>query len=153
MEEMMNRIALVGLALAAACSGSAGVVPADGTASEKVVTTVDGPLRFDVSDFHTVGGIMWTLPQINTSRSTLFVQETRYGSLCQNEITAHADVRPGAIDLHVRYTERFTSCIAEVRALKYDATLTGLSGAYDLTIIHDENGRSDTLMQRKVTVP
>ena len=149
----MNRVALIALALGAACSGSAGVVPADGAASEKAVTTVEGPLRLEVSDFRTVGGIMWTLPQINTSRSTLVIQETRYGSLCQNEVTAHADIRPGAVDLHVRYTERFTSCVADVRALKYDATLTGLSGSYDLTIIHDENGRSDTLMQRKVTIP
>jgi len=146
----MKRVALLGLTLiCAACSDTATVVTTD--RSDRLVTT-SGPLRLTVTDFPTMGGVMWALPSVDVAPTGLMVQSTRYGSLCALAVSGDAAVRPGAVDLHIRFEERLTSCVPDIRALKYEAQISGLSGPYELTVIHDENNRADTVVRRKVTV-
>lgn len=148
----MKRVALLGLTvICAACSDTSATVLTDRDQSDRLVTTT-GPLRLTVTDFPTMAGVMWALPSVETSPSGVTVQSTRYGSLCELAVSGDASVRPGAVDLHIRFEERLTSCVADVRALKYEAQISGLSGPYDLTVIHDENNHADTVVHRKITV-
>src|SRR5581483_2450141 len=114
--------------LCAGCSGGSASAALDGvdatSVPEVVATTTNGALRFGVTDFATVPGIMWTLPQATVTDSSVVVRETRYGSLCQFDVAGSASVRPNAVDLHVRFGERLTSCVAQVRALRYQAEIT-----------------------------
>ena len=145
----MKWILTLTLALAPtlACSDSTGVRNSD------QIVTVDGALTMTVSDQPASPGILWALPNVTTSVGALTVEQTQYGSLCADDVTGHADVAPGAIALTVRFSERLTICTQDVRALTYNARLTGLAGGYDLTVIRLEGTRADTLVRQRVTVP
>jgi hypothetical protein len=150
-ERIMKRAAFISVAVVcSACSSTSTSQPSE--TSDQIVTT-SGPLRLTVTDFPTMGGVMWALPSAEVGTSSVTVQNTRYGSLCAVAVSGNAAVRPGSVVLHIRFAERLTSCVAEIRALKYEPQISGLSGPYDLTVIHDQNNRADTLVQRKITVP
>ena len=138
------------LALSAACAGS--VTNADLSRNDQLVT-VEGPLRMDVEDFATSGGILWALPSVTGSSAGIGVSNTQYGSLCRFALSGAAQVSGRAVTLRVKFNERLTSCTAEIRALRYNATISVGSGTYDVTVIHDYNNVPDTLAKRTVSVP
>lgn len=124
------------------------------TTSPDEEVTVDGPLRLAVSDAPAMMGVMYALPNVTTDRSTVIVTNTRYGSLCATAITGHADVTATTVTLRITYAERLTSCVAGVRAISYRAEVSGLTGkAYEVRVVHEENGQSNTLVTRSVTLP
>lgn len=139
------------LALSAACSSSRMTAAADTTSN--VETQIAGPLRMDVRDFPAQMGILWALPSITPSAGKVVVANTRYGSLCEWTLAGDARIEGNKIDLHVGYTQRFTSCVAQVRAVQYTATITVPAGTYDVTVIHHESAEADTLRKQTVVVP
>lgn len=143
---------LMGTAMGSVGCGSSRVVSIDASDTNRVVMETDS-LRLTVTDFPTVAGILWARPTITVSPSTVTVENTRYGSLCTLAVAGRVVTRPGALDVHISFEERLTSCAGDFRALRYDARVSGLSGPYDVTVIHDQGGRSDTVQTQKVIVP
>jgi hypothetical protein len=156
METLVKRSFAVALAAiftigVAACSVSSMTgVDSEFTASDSVVVT--GPLRFSLKDFLATPGVLWALPSITPQTGAIVVENTRYGSMCIYAVTASADVSGRRVGLHVRYSQRLTSCTAEIRAIRYQATLSLPAGSYDVAVIHEENGSTDTLRKETVTV-
>ena len=137
------------LALTAACSSSR-MTAVD---TSNVETQVAGPLRLQVRDFATQMGILWALPSIAPSPGQVVVESTRYGGLCEWALSGNAIVQGSKIDLHVGYSQRFTNCVAQVRAVQYTATITVPAGTYDVTVIHHESSEADTVRKQTVVVP
>lgn len=150
----MKRIALLAVAFCCACSGAmtARDTPLD-PASVHSETRANGVLRMDLQDYPTNPGIMFALPSVTAGDGTIDVQNTRYGSLCRFAVDGRVDASGNTLGLHVSFTERLTSCTAEIRALKYTATLTEPPGTYNLFVIHENGTRGDTLVRTTVTVP
>ena len=137
--------------LGAACSVSSMTeVDREFTASDSVVVT--GPLRFTLRDFIATPGVLWALPSITPQTGSVIIENTRYGSMCIYAVTANADISGRRVGLHVRYSQRLTSCTAEIRALRYQATISLPAGSYDVVVVHEENGSADTLRKETVTV-
>jgi predicted ATPase len=144
------------LAVAASCAGQAAtendrLIDADTPALQDSVQ-VNGSLRFAIRDFATSGGIFWALPSVTAGTQSIVVESTRYGSLCRYAVTGTSPIQGNRIELRVRFAERLTLCTADIRALSYTATVSGLSGTYAVAVIHEEGARSDTLALRTVTV-
>lgn len=125
------------------------------TANDTSVTqvTVNGPLHLDVADFATRGGVLWALPSIASTGGGIVVESTRYGSLCLFDVSGSAPSQGNKIELHVRFDERLTQCTAEIRALRYTATISEAPGTYDVTVIHYTGTSVDTLRRQTVLVP
>src|SRR4051812_22484127 len=108
----MKLLAMIALAAVAACSG--------GVTSNKV----SGPFQLEVKDFATQGGIFWALPSVTPGANSIVVENTRYGSLCQFDVAGSAQTDGNKIALRITFNERLTSCTADIRALRYTATLS-----------------------------
>jgi hypothetical protein len=137
--------------IAAASACSRGATPPD-SANEQLVTAT-GPLRLEADDYATSAGILFALPQVTTASGTIGVSSTRYGSLCRFALAGDAQVSGRTVVLRVRFNERLTLCTGEIRALRYNATITVSPGTYDVSVIHQENNEQNTLVVRTVTVP
>lgn len=131
------------LALAAAASCSAAPTSND----------TNGPFHLEVKDFQTQGGIFWALPSVTPSAGKIVVENTRYGSLCQFDVSGNAQTDGNKIAVHVTFSERLTACTADIRALRYTATLSEPAGTYDVSVIHTNGTQTDTLARRTVVVP
>ena len=136
--------------LTSACSSTTTLEVTD-TSNRTVFT--DGPLRVTATDTISMMGALFARPSATGGPGQINVRSTRYGSLCQYAVSGRADVTSSSITLHVTFSERLTSCIAQVRSLTYDAELTGLPAkTYDLTVVHEESGRKDTVLVSPVAV-
>ena len=134
----------------AACSSSQVSIP---DAGFEVVAPSTGPVAFAVADSAAAMGFMFPRPSVAVSSSAVTVHDKRYGSLCQLDLAASASVTGSVIALHVKFAERLTSCVAEVRALSYTARISAAPGSYDLIVIHDQNNAADTVLTQKVLIP
>lgn len=146
----MRRTLIAFSAVVAACS-STRVSNPDTTYEAIGVTT--GPVRLAVGDTAAIPGVFWARPRSTISPSAVTVNSTRYGSLCELDVSAAAAVSPSVIELHVRFSERLTSCVAGIRALSYAARVSAAPGAYDLVVVHDENKVADTVLAQRVQIP
>jgi len=155
---MKSIIAAAAVVLGAtACSANSATDVTHVVATQNVARDsiqASGPLLLVVTDSLARPGVMFALPSITPQQGSIVVSNTRYGSLCRFAISGYADVRGDAIGLHVAFTERLTSCTAELRAVRYDATISGLSRgkAYDVAVIHEQNGVADTVRKETVVV-
>lgn len=148
--------------IAAVVAGSACVSATSGTESESSssrgafwdVVETKGAFRLAVRDSAARAGVLFALPTIQSLPNAIVVENTRYGSLCASDVTGRADVQGQKIGVHIAFTDRLTSCPGGPRALSYQATLSELtSGAsYDVAVIHEENGRADTVRSAVVVV-
>ena len=155
---MKQRIVVVAaLILGSACTSATTATESESSSSRSVfwdVVETKGPFRLAVRDSAARMGVLFGTPTIQSLPGAITVENTRYGSLCVYDVTGHADVQGRKIGVHVAFTERLTSCAAETRALSYQATLSELtSGAsYDVAVIHEQNGRADTVRKAVVAV-
>ena len=115
-------------------------------------TIVNGNLTLQLHDFVAQPGVLWALPGVQVTSNSALVQNTRYGSLCHFDVTGAATVTGARLTLDITYSERLTLCTAEIRALTYGAQISGLSGTYDLFVVHHENNHADTLVHRTIDV-
>ena len=148
---MLKRSIVLGFLVAVAACSNGSTTP-DLSRNDSLVT-VSGPLRLDVEDFITSGGVLWALPNVSATSGTINVTSTQYGSLCRTAVDGSAQINGRSVALRIKFVERLTSCTAEIRALRYHASITAPAGAYDVTVIHEYNGKPDTLAVRSVTVP
>jgi hypothetical protein len=141
-DPMTVRIAMLGLFALLGCHGST-------SPQDDPMVVVDGPLTLSISDFPTQMGVLWIAPNADGGRGAVTAHATRYGSLCSLAVTGHAEVSGSRVLLHIAYMPRTTLCIAEVRALRYDAAIGGLApGRYEVHIFHAEgDGRPETEVQ------
>jgi hypothetical protein len=146
----MKAVMWMAIAFVGACSSPSSTETLGGPENDSV--HVEGSLRLELRDSLSPGGILWALPSVTGQTGSVMVENTRYGSLCRFAVTGRADVQPGRIGLHIAYSERLTSCTAEIRKLQYVATITAPAGPYEVAVIHEENNRADTLVKRAVTV-
>jgi hypothetical protein len=114
---------------------------------------VDGALKLELSDFAANPGVLWALPSIATDTGAVVVEQTNYGSLCRDDVTGAASVRPGHIELRMNFVESLRLCTAEVRALRYEATISAPSGMYAVVVLRASNNQVDTLRTASVVVP
>jgi hypothetical protein len=149
----MQRIALALLVVSAACGRNAATTDALNPSDASSQTIARGALTLTVRDFPTQGGIFWALPFVVTAPSTVTVTNTRYGSLCRLAVDGSASVVGRTLTLDITFAERLTVCTAEIRALSYSAVIDGLSGAYELNVVHHENAQADTVVRRTILVP
>jgi hypothetical protein len=154
---MKTIIGAVLLAAAAACSASTAADvghPTDVQNAAGDSVQVNGPLRLVVKDTLARPGVFYALPSITAETGAIVVSNTRYGSLCRLAVSGRADIQGNTIGLHVTFAERLTMCTSEIRALTYDATVSGLSHGtpYDVAVIHEENGQADTVRTATVVV-
>ena len=149
----MKAVWLAALVFSAACAGDVTSPdqqqPGDTTHD---VTVVDGPLKFEVRDFLASPGFLWALPSVIGGTGNVVIQNTRYGSLCSQDVSGTVDQRDKTVTLHVVFTERLTVCTAEIRALQYTATITEPGGIYNVLVVHHENNRTDTLQKQTIVV-
>jgi hypothetical protein len=151
----MKKFVLATVLLSVACSGAVAThdTPTEiGTSPVHSETRVTGALRLDLLDYPTNGGIMFALPSVSGGNGAIAVENTRYGSLCLLAVDGSADATGNTIALHMSFVERLTMCTAEIRALKYTATISEPPGSYHVLVIHEENARTDTLVRTNVTV-
>jgi hypothetical protein len=152
---MRTLMCLFAVATLTACSESATTaVPLDSTAATQSIVTTDGPLELTVTDAPAQPGFLFITGTVTGGQAMVTVSSTRYGSLCSTAITAHADVASHTITLSVKYSERLTSCVAEVRAITYRADINGLAaGAYDVNVVHtNADGATSTVITQRVNV-
>ena len=141
----------------AACSANSATDLTHIGAAQNVIRDsihANGPLLLVVTDSLAQPGVMFALPSITPREGAIVVSNTRYGSLCRFAVSGYADVHGNTIGLHVGFTERLTSCTAEIRSVRYDATISGLARAtpYTVSVIHEQNGVADTVRSATVTV-
>jgi len=151
----MKKILLVAASLCAACSGATTANDRGSNVDPSAVhtdTRTKGALRLDLKDFPEQAGILFALPSVTPGTGAIVVENTRYGSLCRFEVTGKADVKGHTIGVHITFVERLTLCTAEIRALRYTATLATAPGTYDVAVIHEGGTQADTLVRRTVTV-
>jgi hypothetical protein len=149
----MKRIALALLVISAACGRTPAATDALSPSDASSQTITRGALTLTVRDFPTPGGIFWALPFVVTAPSMVTVTNTRYGSLCRLAVDGSSSVVGRTLTLDITFVERLTVCTAEIRALSYSAVIDGLSGTYELNVVHHENARADTVVRRTVVVP
>jgi hypothetical protein len=106
---------------------------------------VVGPLTLTVSDFPAMGGVLWIAPTASGARGAVTATAIRYGSLCAIAVSGRADIVGNRVTLHVAYAAREgVICTKEVRALRYDAVIGGLTpGRYDVHLLHSEDGGAE----------
>lgn len=136
--------------LALACSSGIPTVADDDNPSDVLV---NGSLRLTVTD--TIGGtVLLPRPTASASSSKITVINSRYGSRCRYAVDGRADVQGSVVTLHITYTQRLTVCTEELRILSYRAEIGSLAArTYDLTVIHEESGRRDTVLAQRIGVP
>jgi hypothetical protein len=139
---MTARLALLGLFAVLGCQNSSLLTSPQG---DRVVMT-DGRFTLTVTDFPTQMGLLWIAPTAEGARGAVTAHAIRYGSLCALAVNGRAEVTGNRVLLHVAFMQRTTICIAEVRGLRYDATIDGLApGRYEVHILHDEgDGRPES---------
>jgi hypothetical protein len=144
---MTTRLALLGLFVLLGCHNTSLLT----SPQDDRTVTVDGPLTLTATDFATTMGVLWIAPTAEGGQGIVAARAIQYGSLCATAVTGHADITGRRIDLHVAFTPRLTLCVAEVRALQYDAVITGLApGRYDVHILHsngDGTGEAEVRVQ------
>ena len=148
------RCAVAGLILMSTLGcgrSSLATAPTVSPPSDKVVT-VSGPLTLTVTDFATNAGVMWIQPGAQGGPGSVAAQAIRYGSLCATAVTGRADIVGSRVSLHIAYAPRNGAvCSTEIRAMKYDAVIGGLSpGRYEVHIFHssgDANGEAEVRVQ------
>jgi hypothetical protein len=149
MSHTTSRIAILALLAALGCSSSSASTAPEG---DRVVI-VDGRLTLTVSDFSTNGGVLWIAPTAEGARGAVTARAIRYGSLCASAVTGHAEVAGNRVTLHVDYLPRLTICTAELRALQYDAVISGLApGRYEVHLLHSEGKGADEVEVRVQSV-
>jgi hypothetical protein len=132
---MTSRLATLGLLAILGCSKTSLIT----SSQDDQESFVSGQLTLTVSDFSTNAGMLWIAPTAEGARGAVTARAIRYGSLCGFEVTGRAEVAGNRIALHVDYMPRLTLCTAEIRALRYDATIDGLApGRYEVHILHSE---------------
>jgi hypothetical protein len=153
----MRTIAIVLLGASLGCgrltTAANDVTPSDANTQQSDMTVTRGALTLSLHDFATRGGIFWALPNAQTGPGTITVESTRYGSLCRYAVDGSATTSAKSVTIDITFTPRTAACTTDIRALTYKATLAIAPGAYDLAVVHHENGGSDTLVRRAVTVP
>jgi len=147
---MKIRRLAAGLVLLVACSSTTALDSHDS------LVVVDGSLRFVVSDAPAVPGVLFISANASGGAGKVTITSTRYGSVCGQSVTSHADVSGHSIVLHVTYAERAGAvCTADVRALTYRAEIGLLSaGEYDVQVVHANAPDSigNTVYMSRVTV-
>lgn len=131
----MTRYLVALLALTAiACSKASGTLsPVEGPSN----VFVDGPLRITTTDQPTSPGVLFVRPSSTGGTGSVTATGIRYGSVCALAVSGHADIAPGSVTIHIVYAGRLTACTADIRALTYQAVVSGLTpGAYDVKIMH-----------------
>ena len=144
------------VSVAAACGRGAATAPGttdDQRSATHTLVLTNGALRLDLSDFPAQPGVMWALPSVAAAPGAIVVGATQYGSLCIFEVTGEAQVQGSAVEIRLHFSERLTVCTADVRALRYTATLSVPPGTYDVTVVHDYGDRGGPLRHATVTVP
>ena len=143
-----THLALALLSLAA-CSGTSLSAP-----TGDPLVSVDGPLTFTVSDAPALPGVLWIAPTAEGTRGAVTAYAIRYGSLCALAVSARAEVVGSQITLHVAFAPRQgVTCTQEIRALQYNARITGLpAGRFVVHILHSENGGATESEVRVQTV-
>jgi hypothetical protein len=149
----MQRLLALLLTLAvAACSADSTTSPTP--ADNHQTVSVNDRLRLEAEDFPAPGGVLFVLPSVTPASNSIVVSSTQYGSLCRTALTGDAAINGQTIGVRVRFTERLTVCTAEIRALSYTATVSGVpTGTYDVAVIHEYNNSVDTVVRRSVAVP
>ncbi len=140
---MRTYLAVLTLAALAACSdGAVTLQPAQdrlGSGGQQ--------LSFSASDAPAQPGILFIAGDVVGGQGTVTFTRTQYGSVCRNELTAHADVSTGKITLFVDIAERLTVCTADIRALTYKAQLSGLApGDYEISVVHTNPDKSSVVV-------
>lgn len=147
---MMRQILLPLTLLAlAACSGTSLSAP-----TSDPLVSVAGPLTFTVSDAPALPGVLWIAPTAEGARGAVNAYAIRYGSLCSTAVSARADVVGAQVYLHVAFAPRQGAiCSQEIRALQYNARITGLAaGRVSVHILHSEDGGATESEVRVQTV-
>ena len=44
-------------------------------------------------------------------------------------------------------------CTQEIRAISYDAEISGIVGTYDLAVVHVQDSTRDTVLAQRVVIP
>ncbi|HVX40783.1 MAG TPA: hypothetical protein VHB25_14530 [Gemmatimonadaceae bacterium] len=150
---MNKALALAALLLGAACTHD--TAEPTGPTPNLSATVTRGALTLKVQDFATNPGIFWALPSIVSSPSTISIQSTQYGNLCRESVDGGAAVTGSHVTLDVTFTDKPDAvCSAEIRALRYTADIAAPAGTYDVTVVHHDGARADTLVkQRTIVVP
>jgi hypothetical protein len=134
--------------------GCAGATPTGERSDDNQIVSTDGPLRLTVTDAPSMMGVLYARPTATVAPSAVTVTNTRYGSICLYAVTGHADVGANTITLRITFAQRLTICTADIRSLTYRAEVSGLSQkAYDLLVIHEESGKSDSVLTQHLVVP
>jgi hypothetical protein len=134
----------------------AGLMACSATAVDDVHDSVEtvGPLRLELRDFPIFPGAgAFVEPPVGAVIDAIVVERTQGGSLCQLAVGGTAKIQGAKVELHISFAQRTAVCPQDFRALSYTATVSISPGTYDVTVIHDEGGRADTVEQRQVTVP
>jgi hypothetical protein len=157
-EEIRVKIAaLIAAAVAIGCSATGSSSPAGVAGRDQVRDSVqvNGALRLVTRDMPmSQAPVPFTsAPEFGASAGAITIAKSQVGSLCRSAVTGSADTRGRAVGVHIVFTERLTTCTADVRALQYDATITASPGTYDVALVHEANGAVDTIARRSVTVP
>ncbi len=155
---MTVKMASLTLAAAAlACAGGASSTEARIADRDQVVDTVqvNGPLRLELHDMplFQAPSALNTAPVIAARAGAITVSKSQFGSLCRYAVTGSADTQGERIGVHLVFAERLTMCTADVRVLRYEATVTTAPGTYSVALIHQLNGAVDTIARQSVTVP
>ena len=140
------------LALGCGCGGASTTTSPIASPPGDTVVTVSGPLTLTVSDFATNAGVLWVLPGAQGSAGAVTATAIRYGSLCAIAVTGRADIVASRVSLHITYAARTGAvCTAEIRAIRYDAVISGLApGRYEVHLLHstgDANGEAEVRVQ------
>jgi hypothetical protein len=143
--------------IAGACSNGstapAGVALSATADSLGARVQANGALTLYAKDFPAVDGSVYPPTLIAPENGGLVVTRTQAGSLCQFELRGAATVTPGKVVVDIAFLERFTSCTADLRSLRYTAAVVAPSGTYDVVVVHHRNARADTVAQQSVVVP
>lgn len=142
---------LGGLFIAGLIACSAGGVDTPDSTHESIQTI--GPLRLELRDEPTSGGLFFLPMTVGAVPGAVVVHRTGYGSLCQLAVGGMATLQATKVDLHLSFNPRTAVCPGDFRVLSLTATVSTAPGTYDVTVISVEGGRADTLAERQVTVP
>jgi hypothetical protein len=142
------------VAIACSAAGATTQAPIGDPNATIDTVQVNGALRLEVTDapaFRAISPFDGP-PTITAGSSTITVAKSQLGSLCRYAVSGSADIKGSKLGVHIAFVERLTMCTADVRVLKYNATVTIPPGTYDVAVVHELNGSADTLARQSVTV-
>jgi hypothetical protein len=152
----MRRAGVIFGAFAVACAGAQSTTAADNATLNQSVDSVqtNGPLRLEMHDAPLTpsNSAFDTIPKFADASGAVTIARAQIGSLCRHALTGTADTQGDKIGVHIVFTERLTTCTAEVRVLRYDATVSASPGTYRVALIHERNGIADTVARQSVIV-